>query len=279
VIGHSQSAIGTRQASLEPSFAAGTVLALQAEVISPELVLVDPELARRERARLEEKAKLGALPPTWRYALPALVETAPGEERSDSWLNWREAARVSKKRLVPAALMCSLFVNGYLAAELLGRTGSDATPAAVGMSVPTESSVALTASPASSVPTRTAAPIRTEAPKPKVGAQKPKVRAQKLKVGAQKPKPKVKLPAASVVERRLLLSMIGSPGQGVPARFLDPRTGSVKNNVQVACRRQTSSFLCAVRLPSSTQNGVVYVRYSQTRNGNGVFHWRRKARD
>lgn len=270
--GHSQGAIGTRQDRLEPSFAAGTVLALQAEVISPELVLVDPELARRERARLEEKAKLGALPTTWHYALPALVEPAPSEERSDSWLNWREAARVSRKRLLPAALMCSLFVNGYLAAELLGRIGNDATPDAVGMVVRTESSAALTASPASSVQARTAAPIRTEAQKPKVKART----AAPNRTEAQKPK--VKLPAASVVERRLLLSMIAAPGRDVPAALLDPRTGLVKNNVQVACRRQTSSFLCAVRLPSSTQNGVVYVRYSQTHNGNGVFQWRRKAR-
>jgi hypothetical protein len=184
--------------------------------------------------------------------------------------------------------MCSLFANGYLAAERLGRVGSDATPDA--MFVRTESSGALTASPASSVQARTAAPIRTEAQKPKVKAQKAKVRAQKSKVQVQKPKlqaqkpklqaqkPKVKLPAASVVERRLLLSMIATPGRDVPAAFLDPRTGLVKNNVQVACRRETSSFLCAVRLPSSTQNAVVYVRYSQTRNGNGVFHWRRKTR-
>jgi hypothetical protein len=238
-------------------------------VISPELVLVDPELARRERDRLEEKAKFDALLTTWGYALPALVEPAPSEERSDSWLNWREAARVSRKRLLAAALMGSLFVSGYLAVELLGRIGSDATSDAVVMVVRTESSAALTASPAESVQSRTAVPIRTEARKPKVKARN----AAPIRTGARKPK--VKLPAASVVERRLLLSMITAPGRDVPARFLDRRTGSAKNNVQVACRRQTSSFLCAVRLPSSTQNAVVYVRYSQTRNGNGVFHWRR----
>jgi hypothetical protein len=79
--------------------------------VSAELVLVDPELARVERARLVEEAA--------REARTRFVVTAPAPARLDgetpkaaSALGWRWA--------MPAALATSVLANGVLAAFVLG---------------------------------------------------------------------------------------------------------------------------------------------------------------
>src|SRR3989454_10957805 len=107
-----------RQASPRAArFAAG----VQPEPVSPELVLIDPELARRERARLEEKAYLQSVlnVAALRHALETepspVAETVPGTPA------WRDAAAFATRRLVPAVLLCSLLANGFLVAGLVAR--------------------------------------------------------------------------------------------------------------------------------------------------------------
>ena len=69
---------------------------MQPEPVSPELVLIDPELARRERARLEEKAYLksvlevAALRRAAESQPPVVAETVPVvEENVRRGAQWR----------------------------------------------------------------------------------------------------------------------------------------------------------------------------------------------
>jgi hypothetical protein len=222
---------------------------LQPEPVSPELVLVDPALAARERARLEEAARLQAL-----YDVAALRRAVerqpmPTEEPLRRRPRWREAATFGQKRLVPAALLCSLLGNGFLAAEMLSRAGEEATPVAVRMVTLTESGSAAqsTASPS------TAREVATTTAE----LQQEKLRA-----------------TSAMVEGKIVSLIVAAPARKLPRRFVDRATGLVKNNVQVVCRRdRTSSFMCAVRLPADTPKSGIYVRYQINRKGKDVFRW------
>jgi hypothetical protein len=216
------------------------------EPVSPELVLVDPELARRERARLEEKAYLQSVldvAPLRR----ALESHAPADETVRRGPPWREAANFSKRRLVPAALMCSLLVNGFLVADLVARKGEEAA-VAVRMVTLTES--------ASTVPRTSGAP--------------PAGREARPVTGMSTTVPRTK----SAVERRLVSLIISAPARKLPRNFIDPTTGLVKNNVQVVCtKKKHRSFVCAIRLSSDSGSRALHVRYRTRKNGHGVFKW------
>jgi hypothetical protein len=214
------------------------------EPVSPELVLIDPELARRERARLEEKAYLETLldvAPIRR----ALERQPPPVE--DTARRWRDAADTFRRRLVPAALMCSLLVNGFLVADLVARNGDEAAHVAVRIVTSREitqavsSSAVSTGEPAPSPTTRTSTTV---------------------------------LSTKGAVERRVVSLILAAPAGKLPHAFIDPTTGLVKNNVQVVCgRRQLRSFLCVVRLPSDRTSKALYVGYRVAKPGQGVFKW------
>jgi hypothetical protein len=229
------------------------------EPVSPELVLVDPDLARRERARLEERAYLeavvatsvptSALPPVDVATLRRVVETSSPagddmlEEQED---RWRPVITFTRKRLLPAALMCSLLVNGFLVADLVARKGRETvTPVAVRI-VP--SSEELTSAPSTNA----------------VGPMAPVLT----------PKSATTTQTKTSVERRLVSLILAAPVAKLPRRFVDATTGLVKNNVHVVCSRKTlRSFLCAVRLPGDRPAQGIYVRYRIRSGGNGVFTW------
>src|SRR5437763_11457453 len=100
------------------------------EPVSPELVLVDPELARRERARLEEKAYLQNVLDVAALRRAVESQTLPAETVHPR-RQWRAATTFAKRRLVPAALLCSLLANGLFVAHLVARQGEEATQVAV----------------------------------------------------------------------------------------------------------------------------------------------------
>ena len=81
------------------------------EAISPELVLVDPELARVARARLASSADISTL----RHVVA--VATPPAAERSrvDDALDWL------RPRVMTALVGLSLAANGVLLAVVLDR--------------------------------------------------------------------------------------------------------------------------------------------------------------
>jgi hypothetical protein len=232
---------------------------LPPEPVSPELVLVDPDLARRERARLEERAYLEAIvatpSPTAAFlpvdvaTLRRVVETSSAavdevfEEQED---RWRPLITFTRKRLLPAALLCSLLVNGFLVADLVARKGRESvTPVAVRIVTSTgERSTALSTNAVGPI-----APVLTA--KPASSAQ-----------------------TKTSVERKLVSLILAAPVSKLPSRFVDSTTGLVKNNVRVVCSRKTRrSFLCAVQLPGDRPAQGIHVRYRIRSGGNGVFTW------
>ena len=230
---------------------------MQPEPVSPELVLIDPELARRERARLEEKAYLQSVHDMapLRRALENLP--APAEETARR-RPWRDAATFSRRRLVPAVLLSSLLVNGFFVAELVTREGEGATQVAVRM-------VTLTQTPSSvnapTVPPTFAA--STQAPETRRATEVPTKVSASTKVSAAK----------GALERKIVSLILLAPASKLPRTFIDPTTGLVKNNVQVVCKSSKHrSFLCAVR-PPSRAGKALYVRYRTAKNGDGVFTW------
>jgi hypothetical protein len=232
---------------------------LPPEPVSPELVLVDPDLARRERARLEERAYLeavvatsaptAAVPPVDVATLRRVVETSSPaaddmhEEQED---RWRPLITFTRKRLLPAALMCSLLVNGFLVADLVARKGRETvTPVAVRI---VTSSEELSTTPSTNA----------------VGPMAPVLTAKSETTAQTK----------TSVERRLVSLILAAPVAKLPRRFIDSTTGLVKNNVHVVCSRKTRrSFLCAVRLAGDRPAQGIYVRYRIGSGGNGVFTW------
>lgn len=225
---------------------------MQPEPISPELVLVDPELARRERARLEEKAYLRSVLDVAALRRAAESQPPPAEETVRRRPPWRDATTFAKRRLVPAALLCSLLANGFLVADFVARRGEEAAQVAVRMVTLTEN--APTVPPASAVrtgqgqtlpATTVSTPMTTTAPGTKTG-----------------------------VERKVVSLILSAPARKLPRNFIDPTTGLVKNNVQVVCKkRKQRSFLCAIRLPFDSSSRALYVRYRMGKDGHGVFKW------
>ena len=226
---------------------------MQPEPVSPELVLIDPELARRERARLEERAYLKCvhdMAPLRR----ALENLPPPVEEIARRRPWRDAATFSRRRLVPAVLLSSLLVNGFFVAELVARKGEEATQVAVRM-------VTLTQTP-SSVNAPTVPPTFAASTQARKTRLSTKVSAA-AKVSAAK----------GAVERKIVSLILLAPARKLPRAFIDPTTGLVKNNVQVVCKsRKHRAFLCAVRAPSQASKAL-YVRYRTGKNGDGVFTW------
>jgi hypothetical protein len=165
---------------------------------------------------------------------------------------WRDAATFSRRRLVPAVLMCSLLVNGFLVANLVAGKGQGATQVAIRMVTLTQS--------AASVSATTVPPISAVAKE----ARKARRATVSTNVSAEK----------GAIERKIVSLILLAPARKLPRDFIDPTTGLVKNNVQVVCkRRKLRSYLCAVRAPLHGTSKVLYVRYRAGKTGDGVFTW------
>ena len=251
-----------RDDSLDPSHVAGTVLALHREPISPELVLIDPDLAKRERARLLELAQLEEYLVEQQARLEnrrraqafevealrqALERSAEQVERSgEGW--WRHVAELSRQRVVPVVAVCSLLVNGYFLAELVSRAGDQVSTAAIAIneSAPA-SSVARQSANRTSVITANLKTSATTRVKKKQNALRKKLS----------------------VERKAVSGILAAPSRRLPPSFINPRTGLVRNNVQIACRpARKSSYLCVVKLPAQGSKRARSVRYRIDQKGN-----------
>jgi hypothetical protein len=222
------------------------------EPVSPELVLVDPELARRERARLEERAYLEEVLDIAAIRRAVQVEPPPEEETGHQTTLWREAATLSRRRLLPVALMCSLLANGFFVARLVTHTGEEAAQVAVRM-------VTLTSNQQNQASPSPASPTNRSTFQPVI--------------------PRSPLRTKGAVEREVVSLILAAPSRKLPRDFVDPTTGLVKNNVQVVCgKKSTRSFLCAVRLASESAHKPLYVRYRTRKNGKPVFTWYGRSR-
>jgi len=208
---------------------------VQPEPVSPELVLIDPELARRERARLEEKAYLQSVLDAAALRRAAETPAPPTAETVPRKTPWRDSTTFAKRRLLSAALLCSLAANGFFVAHLVARGGGqEAAPLAATLTegVPT-------------VPAVTA--VSTAAPSTK-GAVERKVFALILSAPARR------------LPRNLIDSTTGLVKNNVQV-------------VCRQKAQPQRSFLCSVRLSSDMVSKVLYVRYRRDRNGHVAFKW------
>jgi len=234
---------------------------LQPEPVSPELVLVDPELAERERARLREKARLETLVDI--ATIRRAVEThATPPESVDRGFGWHELVEFSRRRVLPAALMCSLLLNGLLVAHLVVRTGGADSSAGVPLAVRPATVNQATTGHAAGGAVLPDEPARS------------RTRTTSAARGIARSSSHERDVTKASVERRLITLIIAASARRLPRALVDPKTGLLKNNVQVVCRQdEARSFLCSIRLPTFRPQQGLYVRYRSRGKGKGVFEW------
>src|SRR5215207_9676979 len=174
----------------------------QMEAVSPELVLVDPDLARTERARLASAQPLWAVIAT--SASPHVVAPVPAlpvEARRQ-----RTSFRL-QEFLAACVLGASLFVNGYLLADrVVTPTEAAATMPSVAAAAPDVAADALAARPAASVAQATASA--------EIIAPGPRTVASRIEA-----------------ERRVLARVVQAPAGKLPAKLIDRSSGLAKNNL------------------------------------------------
>jgi hypothetical protein len=247
------------------------------ELISPELVLVDPELARTERARLFERTRPQVLADAStpgkgaeQAAPPRSPLQAPPRRQS-----WRSALDPLGKHVALVLVGISLMTNGMLFAAVLSRSPS-AQPAHT--LVVTKPLVA--PKPPSSVPvvpTARGNSGRTQSRSRPAGSSTVRQQQPTRDTGRRVTRRTSGLRKTSaIVERRILALVVQSPTGRLPSALIDTRTGLAKNNLQAVCRpSKASSLLCVIRPVQHKPKEGLYVRYRPTRTGQGVFTWYR----
>jgi len=98
------------------------------EPISPELVLVDPDLARVERARLTERAELAAAvdASALRLAVERTLQPEP-EDASFKGDGSRSVGRSTRMLVLQALFLVALLANGVVLAIVVAGNGKDGT--------------------------------------------------------------------------------------------------------------------------------------------------------
>ena len=259
------------------------------EPISPELVLVDPKLARAERARLLAldynetapdidralpdptsaahvralEAQLAALRVQLRelegdvHTLEAQVP-ATMEQPASGWL---------RKRVASVVLPMSLIVNVILIAVAFAESRVDEPNLA-----PT--SPRTTTSQASSLRPRHASVPKSH--KPKAPSRRAVARAHKTPSTkrAQPGRAVTRSVTAGAVERKVLALVIQSPAGKLPSKLIDAKTGLAKNGLQAICRRSAArAFACVVRPTHHRPGEGLFVRYRVGGKGRRSFTW------
>jgi hypothetical protein len=235
------------------------------EPISPELVLVDPELARVARARLPEIPLRSA--PAAVKTSTSVVEPSPPAMAVEVRPQLPPASvREPRHRgLSPVLLLISVFVNIVLISLAVSDARVD-QPSST-------SSVPLRAIPQEApVGPPTTARRRSRAAKaPEAGRRaSPQSRDRPTK-GARA---QTVRETTGAVERKLLAVVVQSPTGKLPPSLIDEKTGLAKNGLQAICRRSaTRSFVCVVRPTQHKPREGLYVRYRPGRKSRGVFTW------
>jgi hypothetical protein len=225
------------------------------EPISPELVLVDPELRRTALARLVQEDALATLAearsaspkPQARGAAPTTQrpsETVRARRRTADW-----PRAVSKPVVIPSLVVLSVFVAlGVSEARISQPRLEPAPPRAVGTKSPSPARPAQTR--------RRSAGVRT-------GTRK-----------SRPSRPPSDRGASAAVERRVLAQVIHAPRGKLPSTLIDSKTGLAKNGLQANCKPADppGSFLCIVRPVRHRPKQGVRVRYTS-----GNFTWYRYA--
>jgi hypothetical protein len=223
------------------------------ETISPELVLVDPELRRRVLAELVQNDALDALaarsarlypPPPRAVAEP--VRARPPAQRPMPAAPRRRASRWPKARL--ASVLPGLVVLGVFVA--LGVSEARVSEPTLGPPPPGRTSPTAKPDASPTAAPRSITPVVGDA-----DAKTPR-RARASRV------------ASAVVERKVLAQIVQAPGGKLPRALIDSTTGLAKNGLQAVCRPSGGDYLCVVRPTRHREGEGLRVRYR-----GGVFTW------
>jgi hypothetical protein len=225
------------------------------EPISPELVLVDPELSEAERARLRALDAVSASPlPSAVSARAADLSPLPkpgtaAEERGPQEPAPRVAEGEPRRRLRNAVLTLSVMANAILIAVVVA--GSREKPAA------------------SVFPSA----LRTVAV-PEASKRPPTGSHRTTGNRRTKPQRRVTPRETSAVERLVLAAVVQSPRGKLPPALIDPTTGLGRNNLQAVCQpRVGGSFFCVVRPARHKPAEGLYVRYRPAGKGRSKLSW------
>ncbi len=244
---------------------------IRSREISPELVLVDPELARVARAALALQAETPAPARTTPTALAATLEPRPAAPlyyaldapqfahsaviRTVEPVGRREGIVVATRHvlshLTPAILFGSLLVNLALAGVLFGQSD---VPDLGQPGATTEPLPANSQHDAAGTVAATRAPHRQ----------------------ATRPRTSKGASAKAIAERTVLGLVQTAPRSRITA-LIDRKSGLLKNNVQAVCRRRpgrgATRFLCVVRPAGASHGAGLYVKYTVRPRGRWSVFW------
>jgi hypothetical protein len=244
---------------------------IRSREISPELVLVDPELARVARVALTLQAETPAPAPATPTALAATLEprsAAPLYYALDTPqfarsavvhtvepVGRREGIVVATRHLLshltPAILFGSLLVNLALGGVLLGESD---LPDIGQPGASTEPLHANSQHDAAGTAAATRAPHR-------------QATLRRTNKGA----------SAKAIAERTVLGLVQTAPRSRITALIDPRSGLLKNNVQAVCRRHpgrdATRFLCVVRPAGAAHGAGLYVKYTGRPRGRWSVSW------
>lgn len=287
----------TRPDSVRASDSSGVAMAVAPtrtgwEPISPELVLVDPGLARARNRRFLEGVRAGETDRSGarlgrEQMLRAHSNTeAPYAERLDL------PPRGYPVRIAGALLATCAFAMGLLAAHVISRgpepSARQASPPTTpprlhGSAIAGAESRTDDRSPQRTTPTSRPQPNQALRDLSKTAVSTPH-RATNSSSGARLESTQRATPRAprsllgedsASVERRILSLVVQSPEGKVPEALIDRDTGLAKDNLQAVCRVDREAFLCVVRPAHHKPGEGLRVRYEPRRNGDGVLTWLR----
>jgi hypothetical protein len=225
------------------------------EAISPELVLVDPELRRRVLAELLQNDALDALAARSARLYPPLSPHAAEQLRAPTAEQRPTPAAPRRGSRWPKALRTPAVIPGLVGLSIFVALGvSEARVSEPTLGPPPASTAATTKPPASPAATSTA-PARGD-----VGARtRRRARASRN--------------ASAVVERKVLAQIVQAPAGKLPRALIDSTTGLAKNGLQAVCRQSGGGYLCVVRPTQHREGEGLQVHYR-----GGVFTWYRYHR-
>ena len=246
------------------------------EPVSPELVLVDPELARGASGAVLPFERTRPHSADHELVLRIISEPSPRLAQALPAELSRVRSRLGGRSPLVAL---GLSVIGLLAGVALVRSSGEA-PRTVQRDSPQPIVALSTSAGESSSRPRLdgdAEPRGAQAQQTaSTASRQQKARAQEA-TSLPKPAPRsvtVLGQTSATAEGRVLAALVRSPADKLPPSLIDEESGLVENNLQAVCRvAEPSSFSCVVRRLHHRPGEGLRVRYRPTRDGRGVFTW------